>query len=165
MTVTGARYHDITDFFLTKLNDMDVENRHFQQDYMTCHTASETIELLHETFLVLFFPVISIGPPIIWFINTTGFFSMRLFEVKGLCQQANIDPCIEGGDATLHQEIQLHLGKMVMGIFYKGVLMCQQSRGCAIPYITLSYQIYVLCVIKKNTISILRDYLRHPLVI
>ena len=40
----------ITQFFLPKLNDIDVANMWFQQDDATCHTATETMQLLHETF-------------------------------------------------------------------------------------------------------------------
>jgi len=50
-TVTGAQYRDmITQFFVPKLEDIDVTNMWFQQDGATCHTARETIQLLHETF-------------------------------------------------------------------------------------------------------------------
>ena len=49
-TVNNARYRDmITQFFLPKLDDIDVANMWFQQD-ATCHIANETIQLLHETF-------------------------------------------------------------------------------------------------------------------
>ncbi|KAG6797063.1 hypothetical protein HZU73_07603 [Apis mellifera caucasica] len=50
-TVNGARYLDmITQFFLPKLDDIDVANMWFQQGNATCHTANETIQLLHEIF-------------------------------------------------------------------------------------------------------------------
>ena len=50
-TVNGARYRDmITQFFLPKLDDIDVNNMQFQQDDATCHIANERIQLLHETF-------------------------------------------------------------------------------------------------------------------
>ena len=48
-TVNGAR-NMIIQFFLPKLDDIDVANMWFQQDDVTCHTANETIQLLHETF-------------------------------------------------------------------------------------------------------------------
>ena len=49
-TVNGARYCNmITQFFLPKLDDINVANMWFQQDDATCHTANETIQLLHET--------------------------------------------------------------------------------------------------------------------
>ena len=51
-TVNSARYRDIiTQFFLSKFNDIDVANIWFQQDNAACHIANETIQLLHETFL------------------------------------------------------------------------------------------------------------------
>ncbi|EFN76234.1 hypothetical protein EAI_06029, partial [Harpegnathos saltator] len=44
ITVNGARYRDmIIQFFVPKLQDMDVNNMWFQQDSATCHTARETI--------------------------------------------------------------------------------------------------------------------------
>ena len=49
--VTGARYRSmISNFLLDELECMDVENMWFQQDGATSHTATETIELLRETF-------------------------------------------------------------------------------------------------------------------
>ena len=49
--INGARYLDmITQFFLPKLDDIDVANMWFQQGSATCHTANETIQLLHEIF-------------------------------------------------------------------------------------------------------------------
>lgn len=36
-------------FFLPKLQDMDVYDMWFQQDGAICHTARETIQLLHES--------------------------------------------------------------------------------------------------------------------
>ena len=51
MTVTDARYSDmITQFFVRKSDDADVTNMLFQEDGSTCHTAPETIQLLHEKF-------------------------------------------------------------------------------------------------------------------
>ncbi|EFN79524.1 hypothetical protein EAI_06736, partial [Harpegnathos saltator] len=51
ITVNGARYRDmIIQFFVPKLQDMDVDDMWFQQDGATCHTARETIQLLHKSF-------------------------------------------------------------------------------------------------------------------
>lgn len=50
-TVNGVRYRNtITQFFLPKLDDIDVAHMWFQQDDATCRTTNETIQLLHETF-------------------------------------------------------------------------------------------------------------------
>ena len=51
-TVNGVRYRDmITQFFLPKLDDINVANMWFQQDDATCHSKiHKTIQLLHETF-------------------------------------------------------------------------------------------------------------------
>jgi len=40
----------ITQFLLSKFDDIDGANMWFQQDGATCHAARETIQLLHETF-------------------------------------------------------------------------------------------------------------------
>ena len=40
----------ITQFFLPKLDDINVANIWFQQDGATYHTANEAIQLLYETF-------------------------------------------------------------------------------------------------------------------
>ena len=50
-TVNGARYRDtITQFFLPKLDDINVADMWFQQDGAICHIANETIQSPHETF-------------------------------------------------------------------------------------------------------------------
>ncbi|GFV04254.1 uncharacterized protein TNCV_918751 [Trichonephila clavipes] len=40
----------ITNFFITELNNHDVQELWFQQDGATCHTARATIDLLKDTF-------------------------------------------------------------------------------------------------------------------
>ena len=40
----------ITQFFVPQLADMTVEDMWFQQDGTICHTARETMTLLHEFF-------------------------------------------------------------------------------------------------------------------
>ncbi|XP_065675584.1 uncharacterized protein LOC136091800 [Hydra vulgaris] len=47
----GDRYRAmITDFFVPRLNNHNVQELWFQQDGATCHTARATIDLLNETF-------------------------------------------------------------------------------------------------------------------
>lgn len=47
----GVRYREmLTNFFVPKLQNMDLNSMWFQQDGATCHTARETVELLHESF-------------------------------------------------------------------------------------------------------------------
>ncbi|GFW68831.1 uncharacterized protein TNCV_3640441 [Trichonephila clavipes] len=51
VTVNGDRYRAmITNFFIPKLNNHDVQELRFQQDGATCHTARATIDLLKDTF-------------------------------------------------------------------------------------------------------------------
>ncbi|GFV35407.1 uncharacterized protein TNCV_3204391 [Trichonephila clavipes] len=51
VTVNGDRYRAmITNFFITELNNHDVQELWFQQDGATCHTARATIDLLKDTF-------------------------------------------------------------------------------------------------------------------
>ncbi|GFV13252.1 putative transposable element [Trichonephila clavipes] len=51
VTVNGDRYRSmITNFFISELNNNDVQELCFQQDGATCHTARATIDLLKDTF-------------------------------------------------------------------------------------------------------------------
>ncbi|GFW24688.1 putative transposable element [Trichonephila clavipes] len=51
VTVNGDRYRAmVTNFFIPKLNNHDVQELWFQQDGATCHTARATIDLLKDTF-------------------------------------------------------------------------------------------------------------------
>ncbi|GFV27132.1 uncharacterized protein TNCV_3907411 [Trichonephila clavipes] len=51
VTVNGDRYRAmITNFFISELNNRDVQELWFQQDGATCHTARATIDLLKDTF-------------------------------------------------------------------------------------------------------------------
>ncbi|GFW72145.1 uncharacterized protein TNCV_4790321 [Trichonephila clavipes] len=50
-TVNGGRYRAmITNFFIPKLSNHDVQELWFQQDGAICHTARATIHLLKDTF-------------------------------------------------------------------------------------------------------------------
>ena len=63
-TVNGARYRDtITQFFLPKLDDIDVADTWFQQDNAMCHIANETIQLKRDiSWSCTLLSVIRIGP-------------------------------------------------------------------------------------------------------
>ncbi|GFV94074.1 putative DD41D transposase [Trichonephila clavipes] len=51
VTVNGDRYRAmITNFFISELNNHEVQELWFQQDGATCHTARATIDLLKDTF-------------------------------------------------------------------------------------------------------------------
>ncbi|GFW75528.1 putative DD41D transposase [Trichonephila clavipes] len=51
VSVNGDRYRAlITNFFISELNNHDVQELWFQQDGGTCHTARATIDLLKDTF-------------------------------------------------------------------------------------------------------------------
>ncbi|GFU44043.1 uncharacterized protein TNCV_4963551 [Trichonephila clavipes] len=51
VTVNGDRYRAmVTNFFIPKLNNHDVQELWFQQDGATCHRARATIDLLKDTF-------------------------------------------------------------------------------------------------------------------
>ncbi|GFT04461.1 HTH CENPB-type domain-containing protein [Trichonephila clavipes] len=51
VTVNGDRYRFmITNFFISELNNHDVQELWFQQDGATCHTARASIDLLKDTF-------------------------------------------------------------------------------------------------------------------
>ena len=58
---------------------------------------------------------------------------MGLFEITGLCQQAH-NPCIKGGDSTLHQRNSATFMQNGHGKFRQtSVRMCMQSRGGHLP--------------------------------
>ncbi|GFX13217.1 hypothetical protein TNCV_2989811 [Trichonephila clavipes] len=44
----------ITNFFIPELNNHDVQELWFQQDGATCHTARATIDLLKDTFVIVY---------------------------------------------------------------------------------------------------------------
>ncbi|GFV56238.1 putative DD41D transposase [Trichonephila clavipes] len=51
VTVNGDRYRAmITNFFISELNNHDVQELWFQQDGATCHTVRATNDLLKDTF-------------------------------------------------------------------------------------------------------------------
>ncbi|GFU70486.1 DUF4817 domain-containing protein [Trichonephila clavipes] len=51
VTVNGDRYRTlITNFFISELNNHDVQELWFQQDGVTCHTARATMDFLKDTF-------------------------------------------------------------------------------------------------------------------
>ncbi|GFV69307.1 DUF4817 domain-containing protein [Trichonephila clavipes] len=51
VTVNGDRYRAmIINFFISELNNHDVQELWFQQDGATCYTARATIDLLKDTF-------------------------------------------------------------------------------------------------------------------
>ncbi|GFU79251.1 uncharacterized protein TNCV_2137741 [Trichonephila clavipes] len=51
VTVNGDRYRAmITNFFISELNNHDVQELCFEQDDAACHTALATIDLLQDTF-------------------------------------------------------------------------------------------------------------------
>ncbi|GFT87155.1 uncharacterized protein TNCV_3473901 [Trichonephila clavipes] len=51
VTVNGDRYRAMfTNFFISELNNHDVQELWFQQDGATCHTARATINLSKDTF-------------------------------------------------------------------------------------------------------------------
>ncbi|GFV90105.1 putative transposable element [Trichonephila clavipes] len=51
VTVNGDRYRAMmNNFFISKLNNHDVQELGFQQDGATCHTSRATIDLLKDTF-------------------------------------------------------------------------------------------------------------------
>ena len=51
VTVNGARYRPmLNEFLFTKIEEEDIGNIWFQQDYATCHTAETTLDVLRPVF-------------------------------------------------------------------------------------------------------------------
>ena len=123
----------ITQFFLPQLDYIDVANMMwFQQDNTTCHTANETIQLLHETFPS---HVLSRFGDQNWpprSCDLIRFLFMRLFELKSMSTIPQ---------PHMHYKTKLnvalmkfsHLCRKVMKNFDERVRMCQQSHGVICP--------------------------------
>lgn len=131
-TVNGVRYREmITSFFLPRIEEMNVEGMWFQQDGATCHTARETIQLLHQSFpgrVISRFGDQNWPPrscdltPLDFFL--WGFLKSMVYANKPTTTQAlkeEIGRCIN--------EIPQHLCKKVIENFIKRSRVCQQSRG------------------------------------
>lgn len=136
VTVNGARYRNmITRFFLAELEDIDVEAMWFQQDGATCHTAGETMQLLHETFPSR---VISrFGdqnwPPRSCDLTPLDFFLWGYLKSKVYANKPTTIHALKQEIRRCIGEIQPHLCKMVIENFDKRVRMCQQSLGGHLP--------------------------------
>ncbi|GFT54238.1 DUF4817 domain-containing protein [Trichonephila clavipes] len=66
----------ITNFFISELNNHDVQKLWFQQDGATCHTARATIDLLKDTFgdrLISCFGLVN-WPPRSWDLTPLDYF-------------------------------------------------------------------------------------------
>ncbi|CAK9827661.1 hypothetical protein ANTRET_LOCUS5336 [Anthophora retusa] len=132
ITVNNARYCDmIIQFFVSKLQDMVVDDMWFQQDGATCHTARETIQLLHES---LPSRVISrFGdknwPPRSCDLTPLDFFLWGFFKSKVYANKPTTTHVLKEEIERCINEIQPHLCKTIMENFDKRVRMCQQSRG------------------------------------
>lgn len=132
VTVTGARHRDmITQFFLPKLDDINVNNMWFPKDGATCHTHRETLQLLRETFPGFGdqnWPSRSCDlTPLNFFL--WGCLKSQVYVNKSTTTRAleEIQRCIN--------KIQPYLYRMVMENFDKRVCMCMQSRGSHLSYV------------------------------
>ncbi|XP_078032646.1 uncharacterized protein LOC144467630 [Augochlora pura] len=136
ITVNGARYRDmIIQFFVPKLQDMDVDGMWFQQDGTTCHTARETIQLLHESFPGR---VISrFGdqnwPPRSCDLTPLDFFLWGFLKSKVYINKPTTTHALKEEIELCINEIQPHLCKTIIENFNKRVRMCQQSLGGHLP--------------------------------
>ncbi|GFU64339.1 uncharacterized protein TNCV_1634731 [Trichonephila clavipes] len=85
----------ITNFFVSELNNHDVQELWFQQDGLTCHTARATIDLLKDTFgdrLISRFGPVNV-PPRSCDLTPLELFFVGLCKVIGLCGLAtNVGP-------------------------------------------------------------------------
>ncbi|GFY00868.1 uncharacterized protein TNCV_3542421 [Trichonephila clavipes] len=88
VTVTGDRYRAMTtNFFISELDNHDVQELWFQQDGATCHTACAAIDLLKDTFgdrLISRFGPVN-WPPRSCDLTPLDYFLWGLCKVIGLC--------------------------------------------------------------------------------
>lgn len=136
LTVNGERYRAmLTRFFVPQLGGIDVDNKWFQQDGATCHTARETLTILHESFpnrVISRFgdqnwPPRScdLTPLDFWL---WGYLKSQVYANKPATTEAlktEIRRCIN--------EIPPHVYNTVIENFSKRVRMCHQSRGGHLP--------------------------------
>ncbi|XP_018359883.1 PREDICTED: uncharacterized protein LOC108759083 [Trachymyrmex cornetzi] len=125
----------ITEFFLPKLDDIDVDDMWFQQDGATCHTARETIQLLHETFpgRVLSRFGDQNWPPRSCDLTPLDFFLWSYLKSKVYVNKPTITRALQEEIKRCTNEIQPQLCREVMKNFDKRVRMCQQNRGGHLP--------------------------------
>ena len=136
VTVTGARYRDmISQFFLSKLYDIDVANMWFQQDGATSHTACETIQLLHEKFpgRVLSRSGDKNWPPRSCDLTPLDFFLWGYLKSQIYVSKPTTIRALKEEIQRCINEIQPHLSKVVMENFDKRVRICMESRGGHLP--------------------------------
>ena len=124
-------------FFLQKLDDIDVTNIWFQQDSATCHIVSETIQLLHETF-----PghVLSRFGDQNWLPRSCDLILLDFFLWGYLKSKVYVN-----NSTTTHYKRKLNAVSMkfshnyaerkwrIIKNFDERVRMCQQSRGGHLP--------------------------------
>ncbi|GFV68448.1 uncharacterized protein TNCV_3129041 [Trichonephila clavipes] len=96
----------ITNFFITELNNHDVQELRFQQDGATCHTARATIDLLKDTFGDR---LISRFGPVNWPPRSCDFNTTRLFgRQHSPCYCRNTATNVGKSHRKLDVQIGLH---------------------------------------------------------
>ncbi|KAK0166333.1 hypothetical protein PV328_004759 [Microctonus aethiopoides] len=132
ITVDGARYHDmIIHYFIPKLQNINTDDMWFQQDDAICHTARETIQLLHGSFPGR---VISrFGdrnwPPRSCDLTPLDFFLWGFLKSKVYANKPTTIHALKEEIKRCIKDIQPHLCRTVIEDFNKRVRMCQQSHG------------------------------------
>ena len=135
-TVNGARYRNmITQFFLPKLDDIDVANMWFQQDNATCYIANETIQLLHETFPSRIFSRFGDQkwPPRSCDLIPLDFFLWGYLKSNVYINNTTTTCALQEEIKHCINEIQPQLCRKVMKNFDERVGMCQQTVEAICP--------------------------------
>ena len=103
----------------------------FQQDDATCHTANETIQLLHETLpgRVLSRFDDQNWPPTSCDLIPLDFFLWDYLKSKVYANNPTTIRALQEEIKRCINEIQPQLRRKVMKNFDERVRMCQQSRG------------------------------------
>lgn len=142
VTVNAERYRNmINEFLVPELDNIDLENIWFQQDGATCHTATETIDLLKTKFpgrVISRFGDIN-WPPRSCDLTPLDFFLWGFVKEKVYANNPTTIPELKNNIQQVIREIEPTLCAKVMENFGKRMVACQRSRGGHLSDIVFHY--------------------------
>lgn len=132
VTVNGERYRAmITQFFVPQLEDIALDDMWFQQDGATCHTARETMTVLHESFpgrVICRFGDQN-WPPRSCDLTPLDFWLWGNLKSQVYANKPATTEALKAEIRRCINEIPPHVCNTVIANFVKRVRTCQQSRG------------------------------------
>jgi transposase len=132
VTINGERYRDMISTQLwPKLEDTEIDNLWFQQDGATCHTARQTLALLHEKFPQR---VISLHgdqewPPRSCDLTPCDFFLWGYVKSQVYANNPRTIPELKAEIRRVIGGIEPHICERVIGNFEERINVCRLSAG------------------------------------